>query len=75
MKKITLAIATILMITAVSCRQEEEILSNEDIANMKIIENNRNNESSNSNQTMKNDSTQNNQFNNIDGEIQPPPRK
>lgn len=77
MKKITIAIATILVISAVSCRQEDEILSNEDITTMNIIESNRTQQSSNSNQTMKSDSTLTSQteISFIDGEIQPPPRK
>ncbi|MFC6269499.1 hypothetical protein [Frigoriflavimonas asaccharolytica] len=77
MKKFILVSATMLLITAVSCRQTDDVLSTEDIATIKVIESNRNNESSDSNYTMKSDSIQYNEFTTqtFDGEIQSPPRK
>ncbi|MFC6269500.1 hypothetical protein [Frigoriflavimonas asaccharolytica] len=76
MKKFILTFATILLITIVSCRKTDDVLSAEDIATIKVIESN-NSGSSDSNQTMKSDSTQNNEFTTqtFDGEIQSPPRK
>ncbi|MFC6268927.1 hypothetical protein [Frigoriflavimonas asaccharolytica] len=77
MKTFSLAIATLLVISAVSCRQEDEILSTEDLQTIKIIETNRKHESSKYSQELVVDSVQTIESPKkyLDGEIVPPPRK
>lgn len=74
MKKFILAFTAIVSLTVISCRQEEDVLSAEDMATIKIIETNRNAVISNSDQGVKRDSATNSTMK-IEGEIQRPPRK
>lgn len=78
MKKLTLAFATLLALTVISCRNSEDALTNDDYETISRIEESRNSRPVDSSLIMKKDSTANNdnpttEF--LDGEIQSPPRK
>lgn len=76
MKNFIAITATVLLISTVSCRQEDEIMSQESVNEMKIIQNNK---SDNFQLPNKKEEVQNDipplQNCEEDGEIQPPPRK
>lgn len=74
MKNLILTFAALVSLTVVSCRQADDILSNEDVTTIQIIEANRTMRMSAPD--MKNDTINNNNtINRNDGEIAPPPRK
>lgn len=78
MKKFTIASATLLVLTVISCRNSEDVLTNDDYETISRIEENRNTRPVDSSSIMKKDSTAN-YYNSttdyLDGEIQSPPRK
>ena len=78
MKKLTLAFATLLALTVISCRNSEDALTNDDYETISRIEESRNSRPVDSSLIMKKDSTAN-YYNSttdyLDGEIQSPPRK
>lgn len=77
MKKIILSISAFLVIASVSCRQSDDILTNEDVTTIKMIESNREDGPTNSDTKKIGDSAtnSNNEIIYIDGEIVQPPRR